>query len=898
MTERVLELSLLLPRAAECGGCVDEVGRELLRLDGIHAVEPDVSRGLLGVSFDEDALSGEAVETFARRAGAQAHCEDHCPLAAHAHGPLDLSRPLPGEDGGERRVLHVTGMDCADCAVKLQGALRKERGVRSADVNFGAATLAVAIDPSQTALPDVFRAVRRLGYDTVERRAQDEASSGGGAAAAARASRGFWLSEPRAVATLVSGVLTVAGFVASAVAPAAAPWLFGAAVVSGGVFVARAALFSLRARQVDMNVLMTLAMIGAAAIGQWSEAALVAFLFSLGTVLQAATLERTRRAISGLMKLAPPTATVLRPCEDDGELEEKTIDVGEIVVGDIVIVRPGERAAIDGVVVEGAAAADQAPVTGESAPGRQGTGRPGLRRLHHRGRHPPRARHRRGLRHDHRQDRPHGRGGAGPARAGRDHRRPLRQQVHAGRRGAGGGGRLHPAAPRRVVRHVVLPRPRAAHHQLPVRARHLHPGEHPRGARPRDEERRAHQGRRLPGADGRAQGGRLRQDGDAHAGPAAGDRRRAAERRLRRPRAQRRGGARALQRAPAGAGDHGTGGRERRPARHGRSGRRPRRSSGRRSGRGLLLLHARLLLGGGREPGRAARAMATTTRATTTTTPRTDPDVERFRAIPGRGVRAELDGRLHFVGRPDLLGAHAADPALVQAVERLERQGKTAVVVGDEDGALGVIAVSDPLRAGARETVDQLRALGVADVAMLTGDNPETAAAVAAEAGVTDVRAGLLPEQKVAAVAELRDRAGAVAMVGDGVNDAPALAAATLGIAMGAAGTDAALETADIALMGDDLSAVPDTIRLARRTTRVIWQNIVFSIAVKAVFLVLAPLGLVSLWLAVFADMGTSLLVTGNGLRLYRRWALPVDSPRDYRHYRTLELTALATPLH
>jgi Cd2+/Zn2+-exporting ATPase len=182
-----------------------------------------------------------------------------------------------------------------------------------------------------------------------------------------------------------------------------------------------------------------------------------------------------------------------------------------------------------------------------------------------------------------------------------------------------------------------------------------------------------------------------------------------------------------------------------------------------------------------------------------------------------------------------------------------------------------VIAVSDPLRPGTREAVADLRALGIGDVAMLTGDNPETAAAVAAEAGVTDVRAGLLPEQKVAAVAELRDRVGAVAMIGDGVNDAPALAAATLGVAMGAAGTDAALETADIALMGDDLAAVPDTIRLARRTTRVIWQNIVFSIAVKAVFLVLAPLGLVSLWFAVFADMGTSLIVTANGLRLYRR---------------------------
>ena len=145
-------------------------------------------------------------------------------------------------------------------------------------------------------------------------------------------------------------------------------------MVSGGVYVARAAAFSLRGRQVDMNVLMTLAMIGAAAIGEWSEAALVAFLFSLGTVLQAATLERTRRAISGLMKLAPTTATVLRPCPSDGELEETSVDVAEIVVGDVVVVRPGERAAVDGVVVEGSAAADQAPVTGESVPVGKGPG--------------------------------------------------------------------------------------------------------------------------------------------------------------------------------------------------------------------------------------------------------------------------------------------------------------------------------------------------------------------------------------------------------------------------------------------------------------------------------------------------------------------------------------------
>ena len=863
MTERTLELALVLPRAAECGGCVDEVGEELLRLDGIHAVEPDVSRGLLHVRFDEQELAGPDVETFARRAGAQAHCEDHCPLAVHAHGPLDLSRPLAGENGHERRILHVTGMDCADCAVKLQGALRREHGVRSADVNFGAATLAVALDPEEAALPDVYRAVRRLGYDTVERRAEEQGRAGGAAAAAGRTGAGFWLSEPRAVATAASGLFTIAGFAAYAVAPAAAPWLFGAAVVAGGVFVARAAVFSLRGRQVDMNVLMTLAMIGAAAIGQWSEAALVAFLFSFGTVLQAATLERTRRAISGLMKLAPPTATALRPCPSDGELEETTVDVADLIVGDVVVVRPGERAAIDGVVVQGAAAADQAPVTGESAPVAKGPG----------------------------------------------------DQVFAG--SIIEGGTLHvratAAASDTTIAKIVHMVEEAQAQRAPAEtivdrfASKYTPVVVALAAAVAfippllgaSFDTWFYRGLALLiiscpcalvistpvsilAALARATKNGVLIKGGAYLEQMAGIKAVAFDKT----------GTLTVGRpqvtdivALNGAADTDV---LRIAAALERYSEHPLARA----------ITERAQVQGLTEDLAVAEEVAVPAAACSCSTPgccaaaaehddhaRADaahdhavhdhrgdaPDVERFRAIAGRGVRAELDGRLYFAGRPDLLGAHASDPVLVAAVERLERQGKTAVVVGDEDGALGVIAVSDPLRPDARAALEQLRALGVTDIAMLTGDNPETAAAVAAQAGVTDVRAGLLPQDKVAAVAELRDRAGAVAMVGDGVNDAPALAAATLGVAMGAAGTDAALETADIALMGDDLSAVPDTIRLARRTTRVIWQNIVFSIVVKAVFLVLAPLGLVSLWLAVFADMGTSLLVTGNGLRLYRR---------------------------
>ena len=870
MTERTLELALLLPRAAECGGCVDEVGRELERLDGIHGIEPDVSRGLLRVAFDEQRLSGADVTTFARRAGALAHCEEHCPLAVHEHGPLDLSRPLADENSHERRVLHVTGMDCADCAVKLQGALRRERGVRNADVNFGAATLAVAIDPHETGLPEVYRAVRRLGYDTVERR-EHEAARSGAPAAAARAGRGFWLSEPRALATLVSGAFTVAGFVALAAAPAAADWLFGAAVVSGGAYVARAAFFSLRGRQVDMNVLMTLAMIGAAAIGEWSEAALVAFLFSLGTVLQAATLERTRRAISGLMKLAPTTATVLRPCPSDGELEETSVDVAEIVVGDVVVVRPGERAAVDGVVVEGSAAADQAPVTGESIPVGKGPGdqvfagsiiEGGTLRV----RATAAASDTTIAKIVHMVEEAQAQ--RAPAETIVDRFASkytpvvvalaaavafvppllgasfdtwfyrglalliiscpcalvistpvsiLAALARATKNGVliKGGAYLEQMAGIKAVAFdktgtLTLGRPQVTD-VVPMNGASAEQALTVAAALERYSEHplaRAITERAALNGSAAARDAALEPTG-ALAAPAAC--------------ACSTAGCCSSEAAQTNAADD-----------HG---------------------HAHQ-----DEKGGAARDHVTQALS-----------VERFRAIPGRGVRAELDGRLHFVGRPDLLGARGADPALQTVVERLEREGKTAVVVGDEGGALGVIAVSDPLRPGAREAVAELRELGVTEVAMLTGDNPETARAVAAQAGVTDVRAGLLPAEKVAAVAELRDRAGAVAMVGDGVNDAPALAAASLGVAMGAAGTDAALETADIALMGDDLSAVPETVRLARRTTRVIWQNIVFSIAVKAIFLVLAPLGLVSLWLAVFADMGTSLLVTANGLRLYRR---------------------------
>jgi Cd2+/Zn2+-exporting ATPase len=290
-----------------------------------------------------------------------------------------------------------------------------------------------------------------------------------------------------------------------------------------------------------------------------------------------------------------------------------------------------------------------------------------------------------------------------------------------------------------------------------------------------------------------------------------------------------------------------------------------------------------------------------------------DREVTAFESITGKGVRADLDGVTHYAGKPtlfedlgfDLEHAHVEtdggvtvgddlEPAACDhgtyvdlvndVVPRLQAEGKTAVLVGTEDELEGVIAVADTVRPEAERSIARLRDLGIDRIVMLTGDNERTARAIAAQVGIDEVYADLLPAEKVEAVREMaadsetaaadarlpwNRTAGGVAMVGDGVNDAPALAAATVGVAMGAAGTDTAIETADVALMGDDLTRLPYLVALARRANRVIETNVWSSLGVKMVLAAGAPLGLVSVVHAVvIGDMGMSLAVTGNAMRL------------------------------
>ena len=246
-------------------------------------------------------------------------------------------------------------------------------------------------------------------------------------------------------------------------------------------------------------------------------------------------------------------------------------------------------------------------------------------------------------------------------------------------------------------------------------------------------------------------------------------------------------------------------------------------------------------------------------------------EVEDFAALPGQGVSGVVDGQIWRLGNHRMVeNLNKCSEKLEEQMFSLERQGKTVVALVGESGVQGVFAVADTIRDSSIEAIRELKRLGVKTV-MLTGDNEHTAAVIARQAGVDDFRANLLPEDKLSAIERLEQTGGNVGMVGDGINDAPALAKADIGFAMAGEGTDTAIETADVALMDDDLRKIPRFISLSRSTYAILVQNITLALGVKALFFALTFTGNATMWMAVFADVGTALLVVANGLRAMRK---------------------------
>jgi Zn2+/Cd2+-exporting ATPase len=244
-----------------------------------------------------------------------------------------------------------------------------------------------------------------------------------------------------------------------------------------------------------------------------------------------------------------------------------------------------------------------------------------------------------------------------------------------------------------------------------------------------------------------------------------------------------------------------------------------------------------------------------------------------FSSITGKGIKGRVDDKMYYTGSPNLFEEILINGIpfnIKTTITGLQNKGKTVMVAGTETEIIGILAVADEVRGNSKAVIQKLHSLGILETIMLTGDNKGTANAIGKQVGVSNIKAELLPQDKLAFIKKLRSKYDRVAMIGDGVNDAPALAASTVGIAMGGAGTDTALETADIALMADDLGKLPFTLKLSRKALNIIKQNITFSLGIKLVALLLVIPGWLTLWIAIFADMGATLIVTLNGLRLLK----------------------------
>ncbi|AFZ71729.1 heavy metal translocating P-type ATPase [Natronobacterium gregoryi] len=816
-------LELLVPEM-DCPSCAGKIRKSVEALEGIDEIEPRVTSGRLVVDYDPTVATPDEIRERVRAAG------------------------YAIEAAGGELTLSVPEMDCPSCAGKVENALAALEGVGGIETRptSGRVTVSVAADTDSETLVD---AVESAGYDATLLSDDGDPLS---------EKQAVWRSR-RAVGTAVGAVLVTAGIALEFVVPGIDPLLgtiagreyalshvlFIVAVVVAGTPILRNGYYSARNRSLDIDFLMTVGIVASVAAHHPFEGALLAVLFSVAELLERFSMDRARDSLRELMDLSPDTATVKR---DGGE---ETIPADELVVGDVVVVRPGEKIPADGIVRDGESAVDQSPITGESVPEDKTEGdevyagtiaESGYLEVE-------------------------------VESAGDDSTlaRIIRMVEDAEREKTEREQFIDRFASVYTPIVVVLAAAAAVVPPLAFGASWSYwfvvgltllviscpcalvistPVSVVSGITSAARNGVLIKGGRHLEAVGDSDVLAVDKTGTLTEGdlsvtdviPLEG----ADE-------------AEVLRRASAAE---------------------------RRSEHPI----GQSIVGYADEQGVDA-----------------DCEVGDFEALTGKGVRAEIDGETHYVGKPDLfdgladlehvhvttdggvalesLGYETASKCnrpgcldvVADVVPKLEAEGKTVVIVGSEDGPLGVIAVADRVRPEAEWAVSQLQDQGVR-VVMLTGDNEGTARAIANEVGIDEYHAELLPEEKLEWIRRLEntedDEDGSqddahVAMVGDGINDAPALATATVGIAMGAAGTDTALETADVALMGDDLTRLPYLYELSGKANGVIRQNIWSSLAVKAVLAVGAPFGIVTVIHAVVVgDMGMSLGVTGNAMRL------------------------------
>lgn len=694
----------------------------------------------------------------------------------------------------KKTTYRVQGFSCANCANTFEKNVKDLHGVVEAQVNFGASKLTVYGDAT---VEDLERAG---AFEHLKVRPENEK--------AIETKEPFWKAYGHVI---VSALLLLVGVVSYFMNGEGHLWtvsLFASSIVIGGYSLFKAGFYNLIRLRFNMKTLMTVAVIGAALIGEWLEGAVVVILFAISEALERFSMDRARQSIRSLVDMAPKEALVRR----NGE--ELVIPVEAIEVGDIMLIKPGQKLAMDGIVRSGRSSMNEAAITGESVPVEKMVG----------------------------------------------------DDVFAGTLNEEGflevevTKRVEDTTLAKIIHLVEEAQGERAPSQAFVDtfAKYYTPAIMVIAALvatvpplffAASWETWIYQGLAvlvvgcpcalvistpvsIVTAIGNAARHGILVKGGIYLEEAA---------RLRAVAFDKTG---TLTKGKPAVTDYqvydaDTDGRE-------------------------LLAAVAALEYRSQHP----LAAAVMKKADDEQLSYTDMDVSEFSSITGKGIAGTVNGIAINVGKPALFGE--LPPAIEADVARLQAAGKTVMLIGAEQKVLALLAVADEVREVSRTAVERLHALGITKTVMLTGDNRMTARAIGKQVGVAEVEAELLPEDKLGFVKGLKEEHGRVAMIGDGVNDAPALAASSVGVAMGGAGTDTALETADVALMGDDLRKLPFLIRLSRKALLIIKENIAFSLGIKLVALLLVAPGWLTLWIAILADMGATLLVTLNGLRLLR----------------------------
>ena len=692
------------------------------------------------------------------------------------------------------KTYRVQGFSCASCAALFEKNVKQLTGVTDAAVNFGASKITVY---GETSISDLEKAG---AFENLKVRDEKEHKV---------KKQPFWKQKEN-IKVFLSAVLLILSWVLEKQSGEQLPATLGyaAAMIIGGYTLFLGGIKNILKLTFDMKTLMTIAIIGAAIIGKMGEGATVVILFAISEALERFSLERSRKSIELLMDMAPKKAIVRRGSE------EKEVRVEDIRIGDVMIVKPGQKLAMDGIVIKGASTVNQAAITGESIPVSKTTD----------------------------------------------------DQVFAGTLNEEGllEVRVTNKAEDNTISKIIHLVEEAQAERAPSQAfidrfaKFYTPAimilalviaVFPPLLFNGDWSAWIYQGLAtlvvgcpcalvvstpvaVVSAIGNAARSGVLIKGGIHL--------------------ENMGKLKAIafdktgtltQGAPVVTDVIAFGGSER---------------------EWLTVMAA--MEKGSQHP----LAAAVLKKAEEEALPFNQIEAAGFQSITGKGVKAVVSGTLHFLGSPNLFESLplALEPRVKEALAGLQAEGKTVMILGTEKAILLMVAVKDELRSSAKKMIRQLQEIGIKRTVMLTGDHKQTAEAIGQDLGIANIKSGMLPENKWNAIQELRDQYQVVAMVGDGVNDAPALAAANVGVAMGEEATDAALETADIVLMSGDLEKLPYTIRLSRRALAIIKQNITFSLLLKLAALLLVVPGWLTLWIAIFADMGATLLVTLNSLRL------------------------------